>query len=144
MKRTIILIFTCILMTINGFSASAKIVKDEFHFRDTLHTPSKQAQFMKAVKVAPETFLYKEAVWHDANTVTFKRMKFNRSMQRTLACDIVKQDPGLTKRLNRLYKIVKPMNPVLDFKVSFHQLDAGHLAISYDLTNIDVFAGNSD
>ena len=79
------------------------------HFADTLRSPNKQKQFLRAVELAPSVFVYDEIVWRGSSTVTVKGMKFNPSMDNTLKCEIVENDPGLGKRLRRLNTVTRPL-----------------------------------
>lgn len=138
--RLLITIITfTIALLFSGNKAMA--VNDEYegrHFADTIRSANKQAQFRKAIEVAPSTFVYKELVWKDKNTVTIKRMRFNESIKRTLDNDVVKYDPGLEKRLRKLYTVMRPLNPTIDLTISFHDVPEG-IAVTYDISNVRVF-----
>ena len=108
------------------------------HYTDTIRTPSKQDQFMKAIELAPKVFVYKEIVWEDASTVTVKGMRFNPSMDNTLKCEIVADDPGLGKRLKTLNTVTRPLNGVIDLTVSYHRVPTG-IAVDYLIRNISIF-----
>ena len=108
------------------------------HYTDTLRSINKQNQFLRAVELAPSVFVYDEIVWRDANTVTVKGMRFNRSMDNTLQCEIVEKDPALGKRLKRVNSVTRPLNGVIDLTVSYHRVPAG-IAVDYLIQNISVF-----
>ena len=108
------------------------------HYTDTLRSPNKQKQFLHAVELAPSVFVYKEIVWKDASTVTVKGMCFNPSMDNTLKCEIVENDPALGKRLKRLNSVTRPLNGVVDLTVSYHRVPAG-IAVDYLIQNISIF-----
>ena len=108
------------------------------HYTDTLRSANKQDQFLRAVELAPSVFVYDEIVWRDANTVTVKGMRFNRSMDNTLQCEIVEKDPALGKRLKRVNSVTRPLNGVIDLTVSYHRVPAG-IAVDYLIQNISVF-----
>ncbi|MBO4918206.1 MAG: hypothetical protein J5374_10060 [Bacteroidales bacterium] len=108
------------------------------HYVDTIRTPSKQDQFMRAIELAPSVFVYKEIVWEDASTVTVKGMRFNPSMDNTLKCEIVEKDPGLGKRLRTLNTVTRPLRGVVDLTVSYHRVPAG-IAVDYLIRNISIF-----
>ena len=108
------------------------------HYTDTLRSANKQNQFLRAVELAPSVFVYDEIVWRDANTVTVKGMRFNRSMDNTLQCEIVEKDPALGKRLKRVNSVTRPLNGVIDLTVSYHRVPAG-IAVDYLIQNISVF-----
>ena len=108
------------------------------HFADTLHSPNKQKQFLRAVELAPSVFVYDEIVWIGSSTVTVKGMKFNPSMDNTLKCEIVENDPGLGKRLKRLNSVTRPLRGVVDLTVSYHNVPNG-LAVDYLINNISLF-----
>ena len=108
------------------------------HYTDTLRSPNKQQQFLRAVELAPSVFVYKEIVWRDASTVTVKGMRFNPSMDNTLKCEIVEKDPGLGKRLKRLNTVTRPLNGVVDLTVSYHRVPSG-IAVDYLIQNISIF-----
>lgn len=111
-------------------------LKDEMHFADTLKTPKKIDQFMKAVEVAPKTWVYKEAIWKSSQMVTFKRLKFNDSMAKTLESELVSNDEGLKKRMTRLHKMTKALNATVDMTIGYNKLPDGRLAVSYDISNL--------
>ena len=108
------------------------------HYVDTIRSPHKQDQFMKAIELAPSVFVYKEIVWEDASTVTVKGMRFNPSMDNTLKCEIVENDPGLGKRLKTLNSVTRPLKGVIDLTVSYHRVPAG-IAVDYLIRNISIF-----
>ena len=108
------------------------------HFVDTVRSPNKQAQFYKAIELAPTVFVYKEIVWEDSSTVTVKGMRFNASMDNTLKCEIVEGDPGLAKRLKRVNSVTRPLNGTVDLTVSYHIVPAG-IAVDYLIRNITLF-----
>ena len=108
------------------------------HYTDTIRSQNKQDQFMKAIELAPKVFVYKEIVWTDASTVTVTGMRFNPSMDNTLKCEIVADDPALGKRLKTLNTVTRPLNGVVDLTVSFHRVPAG-IAVDYLIRNISIF-----
>ena len=108
------------------------------HFADTLRSPNKQKQFLRAVELAPSVFVYDEIVWRGSSTVTVKGMKFNPSMDNTLKCEIVENDPGLGKRLRRLNTVTRPLRGVVDLTVSYHNVPNG-IAVDYLINNISLF-----
>lgn len=141
---------TLILIFLLGFilsplraRAESGIFKKDMHFTDTLHTQRKIDQFLKAVEIAPHTWVYKEMIWKDESTVTVKRMKFNESMVKTLQSELVSSDEGLRKRITRLHKLTKPMNATLDLTISYKKLPDG-LAISYDIANMKMGGGRKE
>lgn len=108
------------------------------HYTDTIRSQRKQDQFMKAIELAPKVFVYKEIVWDDASTVTVKGMRFNPSMDNTLKCEIVTDDPALGKRLKTLNAVTRPLNGVVDLTVSYHRVPSG-IAVDYLIRNISIF-----
>ena len=108
------------------------------HYTDTIRSQRKQDQFMKAIELAPSVFVYKEIVWDDSSTVTVKGMRFNPSMDNTLKCEIVDDDPALGKRLKTLNTVTRPLNGVVDLTVSYHNVPAG-IAVDYLIRNISIF-----
>ena len=108
------------------------------HYTDTVRSQRKQDQFMKAIELAPKVFVYKEIVWEDSSTVTVKGMRFNPSMDNTLKCEIVADDPALGKRLKTLNTVTRPLNGVVDLTVSYHRVPAG-IAVDYLISNISIF-----
>lgn len=108
------------------------------HYTDTIRSANKQQQFLRAVELAPTVFVYDSIVWDNSSTVTVKGMRFNRSMDNTLKCEIVEKDPGLGKRLKRLNSVTRPLNGVVDLTVSYHRVPAG-IAVDYLIQNISVF-----
>jgi hypothetical protein len=108
------------------------------HYTDTIRSAKKQNQFLKAIELAPSVFVYKEIVWENSSTVTVKGMRFNPSMDNTLKCEIVENDPALGKRLKRLNSVTRPLNGVVDLTVSYHRVPAG-IAVDYLIRNISVF-----
>lgn len=114
--------------------------KSDMHFTDTLRSPNKQEQFLKAIELAPEIWIYSKIEWKDSSTVTIHDMKFNKSLQNTLQADIVASDAKLSKNLRRIYKVTKPLNPTCDLTVSYHRVPAG-IAVSYDIRDIRIFTG---
>ena len=129
--------FPSFAATDNYLDASDKQPKT-LHYTDTVRSPNKQAQFRKAIELAPTVFVYDEMVWKDSNTVTVKGMRFNKSMDNTLKCEIVEDDPGLAKRLKRINAVTRPLNGVIDLTVSFHDIPVG-IAVDYLIENISVF-----
>jgi len=108
------------------------------HYTDTVRSQRKQDQFMKAIELAPKVFVYNEIVWENSSTVTVKGMRFNPSMDNTLKCEIVADDPALGKRLKTLNTVTRPLNGVVDLTVSFHRVPAG-IAVDYLISNISIF-----
>jgi len=122
----------------NNYKEDLRRKPKTLHYTDTLRSPGKQAQFLKAIELAPSVFVYNEIVWKDASTVTVKGMRFNPSMDNTLKCEIVEKDPGLGKRLKRLNTVTRPLNGVVDLTVSYHRVPAG-IAVDYLIQNISLF-----
>ena len=108
------------------------------HYTDTIRSQRKQDQFMKAIELAPKVFVYKDIVWENSSTVTVKGMRFNPSMDNTLKCEIVTDDPALGKRLKTLNTVTRPLNGVIDLTVSYHRVPAG-IAVDYLIRNISIF-----
>lgn len=121
--------------------AQAAERSSDMHFTDTLRSPNKQEQFLKAIELAPEIWIYSKIEWKDSSTVTIHDMKFNKSLQNTLQADIVASDAKLSKSLRRIYKVTKALNPTCDLTVSYHRVPAG-IAVSYDIRDIRIFTGN--
>ena len=113
----------------------------DMHLTDALSSPNKQEQFLKAIELAPEIWIYSKIEWKDSSTVTIHDMKFNKSLQNTLQADIVASDAKLSKSLRRIYKVTKALNPTCDLTVSYHRVPAG-IAVSYDIRDIRIFTGN--
>lgn len=120
-----------------GAHAGQRQSKD-LHYTDTLHTPRKQVQLLKAIELAPEVFVYDQFIRVDEYTVTIKGMKFNASMKNTLDSDFIADDPGLAKRLKRLARLTRPLNGVCDLTVRTEKIPEG-LAVDYKIRNISVF-----
>lgn len=137
---SVILSFFVALSFFSGTPADAASRKEpkELHFADTLKSPNKRAQFLKAVELAPSVFVYREFKRLDDNTVAVYGLKFNDSMKNTLNCEIVENDPGLGKRLKRVNKVTKPLNGIVDLIVSYHTVPKG-IAVSYTIRNISLF-----
>lgn len=108
------------------------------HYTDTIRSANKQQQFLRAIELAPTVFVYDHIVWENSSTVTVKGMRFNPSMDNTLKCEIVENDPALGKRLKRLNTVTRPLNGVVDLTVSYHRVPAG-IAVDYLIRNISVF-----
>lgn len=121
-----------------GYEDALEKQPKTLHYTDTIRSQRKQDQFMKAIELAPKVFVYKEIVWEDASTVTVKGMRFNPSMDNTLKCEIVTDDPGLGKRLRTLNTVTRPLNGVVDLTVSYHRVPAG-IAVDYLIHNISIF-----
>ena len=144
--KYILALFAAVLFTLPSFAQKQQedykdLLRKQpktMHFADTLRSPNKQKQFLRAVELAPSVFVYDEIVWHGASTVTVKGMKFNPSMDNTLKCEIVENDPGLGKRLRRLNSVTRPLRGVVDLTVSYHNVPTG-IAVDYLINNISVF-----
>lgn len=108
------------------------------HYTDTIRSANKQKQFMRAIELAPSVFVYDEIIWENSSTVTVKGMRFNPSMDNTLKCEIVADDPGLGKRLKRLNSVTRPLRGVVDLTVSYHRVPTG-IAVDYLIRNISLF-----
>ena len=119
-------------------NAASRKESSDMHYADTLHTPSKQQQFLKAVELAPETFSYKQLIRNADGSITLKGMKFNDSMKTTLAHPLVTSDPGLYKRLRKLKRLTWPLNATCDLTVKYKWIQKD-LAIDYYIKNISVF-----
>lgn len=137
---TVLLSLLTVLPIFSAPTADAASRKEprELHFADTLKSPNKRAQFLKAVELAPSVFVYRDFKRLDDNTVAVYGLKFNDSMKNTLNCEIVEEDPGLGKRLRRVNKVTKPLNGVVDLIVSYHTVPKG-IAVSYTIKNISLF-----
>ena len=143
--KYILALFAVVLFTLPSFAQKQEDYKDllrkqpkTMHFSDTLRSPNKQKQFLRAVELAPSVFVYDEIVWRGSSTVTVKGMRFNPSMDNTLKCEIVENDPGLGKRLKRLNSVTRPLRGVVDLTVSYHTVPSG-IAVDYLINNISVF-----
>ena len=82
-----------------GYEEAIEKQPKTLHYTDTIRSQRKQDQFMKAIELAPKVFVYKEIVWENSSTVTVKGMRFNPSMDNTLKCEIVTDDPALVRRV---------------------------------------------
>ena len=124
----------------DGLTAKEALAKNpkSLHYTDTIRSARKQNQFLKAIELAPSVFVYDEIVWENSSTVTVKGMRFNPSMDNTLKCEIVTDDPGLGKRLQRLNSVTRPLNGIVDLTVSYHNVPSG-IAVDYLIRNISVF-----
>lgn len=124
----------------DGLTAKEALAKNpkSLHYTDTIRSARKQNQFLKAIELAPSVFVYDEIVWENSSTVTVKGMRFNPSMDNTLKCEIVTDDPGLGKRLKRLNSVTRPLNGIVDLTVSYHNVPSG-IAVDYLIRNISVF-----
>ena len=141
MRKYILLTF--LLTAVLSFAVSPDAVAagrkaKDLHYTDTLHTPRKQVQLLKAIELAPDVFVYDEFVRVDEYTVTIKGMKFNASMKNTLDSDFIADDAGLAKRLKRLARLTRPLNGVCDLTVRTEKIPEG-LAVDYKIRNISVF-----
>lgn len=136
--------FAAVLLSLptfaDGQTAKEALAKNpkSLHYTDTIRSARKQNQFLKAIELAPSVFVYDEIVWDDASTVTVRGMRFNPSMDNTLKCEIVTDDPGLGKRLKRLNSVTRPLNGIVDLTVSYHNVPAG-IAVDYKIRNISIF-----
>ena len=136
--------FAAVLLSLPAFAdgqtAKEALAKNpkSLHYTDTIRSARKQNQFLKAIELAPSVFVYDEIVWDDASTVTVRGMRFNPSMDNTLKCEIVTDDPGLGKRLKRLNSVTRPLNGIVDLTVSYHNVPAG-IAVDYKIRNISIF-----
>ena len=136
--------FVAVLLSLPAFAdgqtAKEALAKNpkSLHYTDTIRSARKQNQFLKAIELAPSVFVYDEIVWDDASTVTVRGMRFNPSMDNTLKCEIVTDDPGLGKRLKRLNSVTRPLNGIVDLTVSYHNVPAG-IAVDYKIRNISIF-----
>ena len=136
--------FAAVLLSLPAFAdgqtAKEALAKNpkSLHYTDTIRSARKQNQFLKAIELAPSVFVYDEIVWDDASTVTVRGMRFNPSMDNTLNCEIVTDDPGLGKRLKRLNSVTRPLNGIVDLTVSYHNVPAG-IAVDYKIRNISIF-----
>lgn len=149
LRRLVILkvVTTLIVAIFSLFSHKAEArpawLKEKMHFTDTLKTQKKLDQFMKAIELAPSTFVYKKIVWKDKKTVKIEGLKFNDSIKNSIETDIVAGDEKLAKNMKKLYKLMKPLNPICDLTVNYHQIDSG-LAVVYDIDNVSFFSLRKD
>lgn len=111
---------------------------DQLSFRDTIRTGYKRVQFLTAIDLAPQTFYYDDYTDDGAGCVTIKGLRFNDSMKRTLKCDVVDQDPGLRKRLKRMYNAVRPFNAIGNLEVRYNIMDIG-IAVEYHISEIRIW-----
>ena len=137
--RKVVFVLAFILAMVAGSSTvSARQVKKVYHFADTLKSMPKRDRFMRAIDRAPEVFVYNEIVQNGPGSVTVKGMRFNDSIQNTLASEFCAEDPKLKKNLTRVGHIVKPLNAIIDLTVDYKQVPKG-IAVSYTIDNINIF-----
>ena len=142
--KYLLAVFVAVLLSLPAFAdgqtAKEALAKNpkSLHYTDTIRSARKQNQFLKAIELAPSVFVYDEIVWDDPSTVTVKGMRFNPSMDNTLKCEFVIDDPGLGKRLKRLNSVTRPLNGIVDLTVSYHNVPAG-IAVDYKIRNISIF-----
>lgn len=138
MKRYLLIVIALVgmLMPQDVFARRA----DDLHFTDTLDTPKQKAQFTEALELAPEVFVYKSLTKPDDGTVTIKGLKFNPSMKGVLASDFIANDPKLEKKLKKINRLTRALNPVFDLTVKYQNVPQG-IAVAYFITNISVLGG---
>lgn len=133
-----LLLFVLAVMATSFFNeVSARRVGNELHFADTVRSQNKRAQFVKALELAPEVFVYDDFTREGDSVVVVKGMRFNESMKNTLSSDFTADDPGLAKRLKRISRLTRPLNLVCDLVVSYHMVPTG-IAVSYTLRNLNM------
>ncbi|MDO5442638.1 MAG: hypothetical protein Q4G10_03110 [Bacteroidia bacterium] len=113
---------------------------DDLQFTDTLDTPKKINQFTEALRLAPDVFVYSSIIPPDGSSVTVKGLRFNPSMKAVMETDFIASDPRLQKKLKKINRLTKPLNPVFDLTVKYENVPEG-IAVAYYITNISVFGG---
>lgn len=136
MKR-LILIVAAVLMGLSLYGRNAAAI-DQLHFVDTVRSEGKKAQFMKALELAPQAFSYSDLQTDGKSYTTVIGLRFNESMRNALKSDIVAADPGLKKRMKRLFNVVRPFNAVGDLNVTYKMVPAG-IAVEYHIYNLHIW-----
>lgn len=138
MKRYILLIIALLALFAPQRIYARK--SDDLHFTDTLDTPKQKAQFLEALKLAPDVFVYDSYDVSGHTTVTVRGLRFNPSMKGVLASGFMDNDPKLAKKIKKINRLTRPLNASFDLRVEYHDVTQG-IAVAYYITNVSVFGG---
>jgi len=142
MKLKYLLLLVIGLMCL-GAKVNVAYAEDQKYFVDTLRSERKKNQLKALLEQGPKEFVYKDIKWNGADKEGFKSVeltavKFNDSMRAMLKNEVVLADAGLTKRLTKLYKLLRPLSVTMDLKLDYKYC-TDYNVVRYHLNNIRVW-----
>ena len=105
---------------------------------DTLRTAKQKAQFAKALKLAPTTFVYDDYQSDGSSFAAVRKLRFNDTMRNVLKFDFVQADPFLHKQMRRLYFVTRPFGVTGDLRVDYRTVKEGVL-VEYRIDNLYIW-----
>ena len=148
MIRRFIYILAAFLLALPVPAAFAAVQTDDdspvirpgksMHYSDTLNRPKEREQFLEAIRIAPETFVY-EDIKIGQGVATIKGLRLNSSMDNTLQTAIVKADPRLEKKFRRINGWTRALGAACDLKVTWRTIETGAIYVEYDISRIRFF-----
>ena len=106
--------------------------------RDTLRPAKQKSQFAKALKMAPDTFVYDDYQSDGSSFAAVRKLRFNDTMRNVLKFDFVQADPFLHKQMRRLYFVTRPFGVSGDLRVDYRTAKEGVL-VEYRIDNLYIW-----